>query len=192
MSLIIGLDVSTAVTGYTVLDQDGKLVELGYIDTTKEKATSLWTVADKIRHEISRLSVGRQYSHLYIEENLQTFRSGFSSAHTIATLAKINGIVSYMARLAFNIEPTYISSAVARRECGLKILKPKTPADKKNPRYVKQQVYEQMVLLHPVLVQQPWPITKPSKVNPQGRLQDCCYDMMDSFVIAVAGLKQHI
>ena len=38
---------------------------------------------------------------IFIEENLQAFRPGFSSAKTLLTLARFNGIVSYLSQLEF-------------------------------------------------------------------------------------------
>ena len=189
--LIIGLDVSTAVTGYAVLDaKSGQLVDLGYIDTRKTR--SLWLTGDEIRKKLTLLATAGSYTGVYVEESLQRFRSGFSSAHTLSTLAKINGLTSYMARDTFGIDPLYIGSIVARGACGIKVRRAATKAEKKDTRFVKQQVFDQMILLYPDLSKQSshvWPLTRPSKVNPSGRMQDCCYDMMDAYVIAMAGYK---
>ena len=35
--MILGLDISTSITGYTILDSSGNLVEYGSIDTRKHK-----------------------------------------------------------------------------------------------------------------------------------------------------------
>ena len=35
--MILGLDISTSITGYTLLNEDGELLECGHIDLRKEK-----------------------------------------------------------------------------------------------------------------------------------------------------------
>lgn len=185
--LILGLDISTAVTGIAVLRQDGSLLELDFVDTRSE--TDLWKCADAIRHRISKLALNRTYSHIFVEENLQGFRSGFSSAATISKLAKINGITTYMARTALNVEPTYIMASSARAKCGIKIIRASSPAEKKDPRWAKHQVWTHMTANHPDVAAYNWPKTKQTRKNPVGRLRDECYDMIDAYVVAMAGWK---
>lgn len=183
--LTIGFDISTSTTGITVLGPDGSLEDLLYVSTGD--CASLWDVADKVRHVISALNVGRKYEHIFVEEDLKKFQRGRSSAHTLAQLAKINAIVSYMTRTAFNVEPVHISAAEARAACGIRLVKAKTPEERKDALWTKRQVFTHMVQTRQDLASIMWPITKPSKKNPTGRLRTECYDMVDSYVIAVAG-----
>ena len=60
---------------------------------------------------------------MFIEENLQAFRPGLSSAKTLLTLARFNGIVGYLAQQEFFCEPIYINVNVARKSVGLKIIR---------------------------------------------------------------------
>lgn len=185
VDLILGLDVSTAVTGVAVLEPDGSLLELDFVDT--RKCDTLWDVADAVRHRISRLNLGRSYAHLFVEEDLKRFRRGLSSADTISALAKVNGIVSYLARTALAVEPVHIQATKARSECGVVVVKAKTQDEKDDPRWVKKQVFDQMLAQHPELRARQWQQTKPSRVNPAGRLRDECFDMVDAYVVARAG-----
>ncbi len=185
---ILGLDISTAVTGYAVLNGlTGDLIVLDHIDTRKEKV--FWKIADTICAKLTALTLQFNITHVYIEESLQRFRRGFSSAATIAILHKINGVTSYISYKAFGVEPMYIRALAARTACGVKVRRAVTKTEKKDTRFVKQQVFDQMMLqyadLHPLM----WPLTRPSKVNPQGRMQDSCFDRMDAYVIAMAGFK---
>ncbi len=183
----IGFDVSTRATGYAIIDSStGVLHELDYIDTAK--FTTLWQTADAIRHKISKLSVNRQFDNLYIEESLQKFARGKSQANTLAVLHKINAITSYMAHLAFNVEPRYISAGDARRGCGIK-LRRGTKIDKKDPRFTKQQVFDQSLVLFPELRPRSWPMTKITKRTLISKPKMCCYDMIDAYVIAQAGFR---
>lgn len=117
--MIIGFDVSTSCTGYCILDNGGNLLELGHV---KFKSVDFWKKADEIKSVIDRLSSAySDIDHIVIEESLQNFRAGFSSAKTITTLAKFNAIVSYLARDAWKRDIEYIASISARKLCGIKI-----------------------------------------------------------------------
>ena len=35
--MILGLDISTSITGYTILDDEGSVIEIGHIDLRKQK-----------------------------------------------------------------------------------------------------------------------------------------------------------
>ena len=58
---------------------------------------------------------------VYIEQSLQSFRSGFSSAQTLSLLSKINGIVSWLCYNLFYGEPNFLGATSARKECGIKV-----------------------------------------------------------------------
>jgi hypothetical protein len=185
--LTIGLDVSTSTTGIAVLSDDFRLVELSYVNT--QKCETLWEAADAVRHVISRLNLNRQYVRLCIEESLQSFRSGFSSASTLSTLSKFNGIVSYMARVAFGIDPTYIQASTARKLCNVKLVKATTQAERRDPLWTKRQVFAQMTAQHPELATFQFPMTRGTRRH-SSRIANQAYDMIDAYVIARAGLIQ--
>lgn len=193
MSYIVGLDVSTAVTGIALLDAaDGSLLALSCANTTK--CDDMWLTADLIQQKFDSLvSVhGVECVDVYVEEDLQRFRKGFSSAHTLSTLSKINGIVTYMARNTFKAAPHYIQSSAARKLCGVKIIKAVTKTEKKDPFWVKRQIFDHMTKNYSDLSTITWPLTKPSKTHPSGHIRNECYDMMDAYVIATAAYKSRI
>ena len=102
--MILGLDVSTSITGITILEKDGKLVYNDAWDTRKYK-----NFFQKVKHvednlkELKRIHPG--FDGIFIEESLQSFRSGFSSAKTLSTLARFNGVVSWLVFRIFVMEP---------------------------------------------------------------------------------------
>jgi len=168
MSHILGLDVSTSIIGYTVLDQDLNVVEMEHIDLRKIK--DLWDKADfarKTLHDVIEKYKDKIHN-VYIEESLQVFRSGFSSAHTLSTLSKFNGLVFYFVRECTNKKPQYISATSARKTCGIKI---------KKGEKAKLQTFDWVTKELNV----EWPLTK------KGNIQQYCYDRSDSYVIARAG-----
>ena len=119
--MILGLDISTSITGYTVLDYDGNILVCDHIDLRKEK-----DFFKKIEIVSSRLEVindAYEIEQVYVEQSLQSFRSGFSSAQTLSLLSKINGIVSWLCYNMFYGEPKYLAATSARKLCGVRIPK---------------------------------------------------------------------
>ena len=118
--MILGLDISTSITGYTLIDED-EIILNGAWDTRKykdffEKVVHVKAGLVKIREEY-----GKRITAVYIEQSLQTFRSGFSSAKTLSTLARFNGIVSWLVFDQYKIKPEYVAATSARKLCGIKV-----------------------------------------------------------------------
>jgi len=122
--MILGLDISTSITGYTLLDTDnGTIIECGHIDLRKEK--NFFKKASLVEEKLRELDKGsKAWIHeIYIEQSLQSFRSGFSSAHTLSLLSRFNGVVSWLCYEIFALEPHYLAASSARKLCGIKIPK---------------------------------------------------------------------
>ena len=103
-----------------------------------------------------------------IEQNLQAFRPGLSSASTINTLARFNGAISFICFDVLNVEPIFINAIKSRSSLGIKIdYKDKT-------RSTKDKIYEWVSKQ----IEFDWPKSR------TGSLKTCCYDMADSYVIA--------
>jgi len=176
----IGLDISTSIIGICLLDYKENLINLENINLKKIKCIfdkslevqkyfnelkSRYTISDKV--EIS------------IEEALQSFKRGLSSAKTLSKLTRFNGIVSYLAYTELSSKPLYISVNTARKNLQIKI-------DKSSDKTTKDQVFE-------------WVRGKenfewPEKVLKSGpnkglvKYDECCYDMSDAYVICKAYL----
>ena len=119
--MILGLDISTSITGYTVLDYEGNILACDHIDLRKEK-----DFFKKIQIVKSRLEVindDYDIEQVYVEQSLQSFRSGFSSAQTLSLLSKINGIISWLCYNMFYGEPKYLAATSARKLCGIRVPK---------------------------------------------------------------------
>lgn len=130
MSLVLGLDVSTSCTGICVIDSSitpddygSHIVYLDHVNLSKQK--SFWSKADIIEKVLGEIRCQKKISPkiFSLEEPLLGFSKGMSSATTITTLMRFNGIVSYIGRKIFEIDPTYISAASARKLCGVKLQK---------------------------------------------------------------------
>jgi Holliday junction resolvasome RuvABC endonuclease subunit len=171
--LLLALDISTSCTGYALFDEND-LVDIGYINLSKHKG--LYEKATYVKDRIFRMSNDYNIRKIVVEENLQAFRPGLSSAKTLMTLAQFNGVVRWICYDIFDIEPHAINVNSARKIVGLKI-------DRKNKeKSTKQQVLEWVANDKPVIK---WP-TKILKTGPRKGLevyQNYVYDMADAYVI---------
>ena len=120
--MILGLDISTSITGYTILDYEGNILLCDHVDLRKEK--NFFNKVQMINTILEELELTYNVEHVYIEQSLQSFRSGFSSAQTLSLLSKINGIVSWLCyNMFYSGEPKYLAATSARKLCGIKVPK---------------------------------------------------------------------
>ena len=126
--MILGLDVSTSIVGATVLTDYGEVVYCEAWDLrNKNHFPTLYEKAQRIKQLLEVLHEVKRYDieDVFIEQSLQAFRPGFSSAKTLLTLAKFNGIVSYICQKCYLKAPEYISASTARKAWGIKVEKGK-------------------------------------------------------------------
>tara|TARA_R110000796_G_scaffold165827_2_gene282692 strand:+ start:640 stop:1173 length:534 start_codon:yes stop_codon:yes gene_type:complete len=168
--MILGLDISTSITGATVLNKKGEIVLCESWDTRNKKYfPSLFDKGQFIKDKIYEIQNRYHIDAVYIEQSLQSFRSGFSSAKTLSTLSRFNGIVSWLCYSIFDLEPEYIAASSARKRCGIAISRG-TKAKETVIKYVIDNVPD-------VLIE----YTKHGNPKPN------CYDKADSWVVARAG-----
>tara|TARA_E500000305_G_C3932366_1_gene193399 strand:+ start:147 stop:689 length:543 start_codon:yes stop_codon:yes gene_type:complete len=180
--MILGLDISTSSTGWCLLDKGGNLYQMGFIDLKNKKG--MFQKAIAVKDEILNISRKGNIEGVFIEENLQSFRSGFSSAQTLSTLARFNGVVSYLCFDEFGFEPVFLNVNSSRKKIGIKVIREKVCGIS-----TKQQVLDWVSLSLPKNYK--WP-TKTLKSGPrkgQTILDSRSYDMADAYVIALAGSK---
>tara|TARA_R100000008_G_C3578573_1_gene166845 strand:+ start:627 stop:1145 length:519 start_codon:yes stop_codon:yes gene_type:complete len=163
--MFLGLDISTSITGATILGEDGKIVYNNSWDTRKFK--NFFEKAKFIEDQIKKLDY--PIKRIYIEQSLQSFRSGFSSAKTLSTLSRFNGVVSWLAYTILRVEPEYLAASSARKLCGIKI-----PKGQKAKQVVLNYVIDNVP---DVLIE----YTKHGNPRPD------CFDKADSWVVARAG-----
>lgn len=185
---ILALDISTSCTGYCILnpelDSETSLVDLGFIPLAKHK--SHFRKANVVLEQLQNMKSTYDIKEIAIEENLQSFRSGFSSAQTLSSLAKFNGIVAYLCEDIFGLEPKFYNVNAARKAVGLKII-----SKRKGGADTKVQVMEWAT---EELSGYQWP-TKTLRNGPRKGtvvLEPGCYDMADAYVIARASKLEHI
>jgi hypothetical protein len=178
---VIGLDVSTSCTGVSAMSLDGVV---RYITYHKPNGNSLVEKTKDfqafLENFLTENSLGTPKA-IFVEQNLQKFRRGFSSAQVINKLARYNGMVSYVVYERFGIIPIYVNVNEGRKSLGIKI-----------PRGsdTKELILAWCQNSQPHLS---WP-TKKLKSGPRKNLviiDPCCYDMADATITALAGLKLH-
>jgi Holliday junction resolvasome RuvABC endonuclease subunit len=182
--VVLGIDISTSITGFAIV-ADGQLVHYDSIDLRKFKDVFAKTVAIKEKildlYEVYQLNNGEDSNffgeskypieHIYIEQPFTFFNSGGSSAKTMATLQKFNGIVSWIVYEVFEIKPEYIGASAARKLAGIKV-----PRGQK----AKKVVLEHLLETEPAFNVE---YTRHGNPKPES------YDRADAIVVAHAGYK---
>ena len=173
--MILGLDISTSIVGATVLDDAGKVIYCEAWDLrNKNHFPTLYSKAQRGKQLLAIVHDAKKcrFKSIFIEQSLMAFRPGFSSAKTILTLAKFNGIVSYICKRDFGIEPEYIGASTARKANGIKVEKGKKA--------------KQVVLNFLLDNEEHFEVEYTKYGNPKPKY----YDMADSLIIARAGWKK--
>jgi len=168
--MILGLDISTSITGATVINGAGRVVYCKAWDTRKFK--NFFEKAEHIKNCLAELKGVLPISKVVIEQSLQMFRAGFSSAKTLTTLSRFNGAVSWMCYDLFGTIPEYVSAPSARKTCGLKIQ--------------RGQKAKEIVLQHVLDTVDGFEVQYTRSNNPKPG----SYDRADSYIIARTGYLQ--
>jgi hypothetical protein len=168
------------------LDENDELIGLDCIKLNISKLDNIYKKADFIFEMLptilSKFDLkATQIKDIFVEENAKRFSEGFSSADTILTLAKMNGIVSWMARKVFSgAEIVEVNVSSARAKAGIKIDR----TDK--TLSVKEKVFIANTKAHPEF---PWPkhLAKTGKHKDEVVFDVCARDMSDAYVIVKGG-----
>ncbi len=179
-NVIVGCDISTAVLGICFLDADtGSVLEKTHINLSK--IHGLIPKADQVQVFLSTLNKPEYtFKRIFVEENAKMFTPGFSSADTILTLAKFNGIVSYIAAKEFKVEIFDVNVRSARARLGIKIdYKDKTQT-------TKEKVFKKVRDLYPSMT---WPmhIAKAGKSKGLVVFDKEATDEADAFICCAGG-----
>ena len=170
-SKFLGLDISTSCTGVCILDQDNNLVVLDSIRL--DKCKDFFDKCATVKNYLDILNKLHNIQYIFIEQDLQAFRPGLSSAATINTLARFNGAVTFMAYQTFMTRPDLINVTKARSAVGIKI------NHKDKSKTTKEKIFDWVS----GEIDFDWPKKK------TGAVKTSCYDMSDAYVICSAGIN---
>ncbi len=170
--MILGLDISTSITGYTILDDNANILKCEAWDLRNKRLFSdLYEKVTLIKKELDEIRYHYKIEYIYIEEPFTFFKSGGSSAKTMARLQAFNGIVSWLCYDLFGLKPVHLSPAQARKLNGIKVS--------------RGQKAKQVVLDYLLENEESFSIEYTKKGNPK----PSSYDRADSLIIAKAGLQ---
>ena len=171
--MILGLDISTAITGISIIDREGEIIICeAWRFQNKKKFPDLYAKAAEVKENLLKVKMRYPIEAIYIEQSLWAFRSGQSSAKTILTLSKFNGIVAWLVYEIFDIKPEFLGATQARKLCGV-------PIKEKGGDLKK-------VVLNFILDTEPYFCYDKTKF---GNPVPGTYDRADSLIIAKAGAK---
>jgi hypothetical protein len=184
--LILGLDISTSITGFCLLTDDGEFICCDYADLRKEKSfyKKVRLVTAKAVWVQTQLGADPHFEQstpiqVFIEDKLSGFSGGKTMQQTLMKLATFHGAVRF--QMAEYIDrqrdPILIHPSTAKatmKRDGLFI--PKGANKKKiTLDFVRRVVPE-------------FPYVANRNDNPQ----PYCYDMADAYLIARAGYLKFI
>lgn len=180
--VIIGLDISTSCTGIAVIRCDtGELVFMSHENMASAvKFPTFWSKVNHMRKAFVDMNdPSWEIKGVAVEENMKRFAPGFSSADTILTLAKFNGILSYIMMLEYGVEPINVNVRSARSKLGIKI------DFKDKSKTTKQKVLDLVVAMHPEF---PWIYREVKGVKSMTKINE---DRCDAWIIAAAARIMH-
>ena len=180
--MLLALDISTSCTGWCIFDENDEngFRDIGFIDLRKHKG--MYEKAGKVKSELLNLLIKHSFTKVVVEENLQAFRPGLSSAKTLMTLAQFNGVVRWICHSDLDVSVESINVNKARKSVGLKI-------NRSSELKTKDQVLEWVDNQNN---SDDFKIVWPHKVLKSGpnkgktRLCNEAYDMADAYVIGKA------
>ena len=170
--MFLGLDISTSITGYTIIDKTGTVLECEHIDL--KTCDNLFEKATKVKKQLTKLFQQYPIESVSIEESLQMFAMGKSSSKVLSILSKFNGIVSWIIYENFCQNITYFPAVTARKMVGFNVIKGKKGKD----------VVMDFLLDAVRLNKAPWFVPQYGRT---GKLKPFCFDRADSWVISQAG-----
>jgi hypothetical protein len=182
--MYLGFDISTAIVGWSLVDQAGLLVKWGYIEfpkkTTKRPALTLFEKMEYFSKDIcDKLEDYRDQIDVWgVEQAVKKFQDGLSTAQTIYVCASFNFGVAYeIYQFLHRKEPIYIPVSTARKTVGLKIPRGLDKTARKG------EVVKWCKPRHPSIQ---WGLTR------NGTYKAWCFDVADSLVIAEAIRLKHV
>ena len=181
----LGLDISTSCTGYAIseIDSQGNTAKIVLGSIKLDQIDGLMMKADHVKSVLEDLKKTYVFDSVYVEENMQAFRPGASSAQTLVKLAKFNGIVCYICNQVLGRDPSGVNVNQARKTLGINLQREKSCGVS-----TKEQIFK-WASAHPLLADHKWPTKKISSGPRKGAevIETSAYDMSDAFVVVLSG-----
>jgi Holliday junction resolvasome RuvABC endonuclease subunit len=133
---VIGLDVSSSKIGIAVLDENKKILTSEVIKLKSDN--SLENRALMLENKLEKLKKHYFIDDVYVEEPFIAFGGGKTTAQTMATLQRFNGMCCYSVYRVFEKTPIMVPVRSARSKLGIKI--PKGTAQKDSKKFIIEYV----------------------------------------------------
>ncbi|MEO6303078.1 MAG: hypothetical protein ABIP51_07880 [Bacteroidia bacterium] len=178
---ILGIDLSTTVMGYCILDEKGEIELLNYYSF---KSKEMLEKADELKTVLNFIFSKYEISDFFIEERLQGFRAGGTNADAMFKTAALNFYCQVLIKER-NIPITALNVIKARNLVFPGFFKfARTVKGTKHKeiifKFVKEKLGETIF---------PTKVMKSGKNKGKTEFLEEAKDMSDSWVIASAGLK---
>ena len=118
--MILGLDVSTSRIGWAIINDKQELVDSNFFKTNKKHSLEERAVEVK-ENIIDPIIAIHDITEIRIEEPFMMFSGGKTTARTMSSLQRFNGMVSLIAHQALGCPPTLVGATTARSRCGIKV-----------------------------------------------------------------------
>lgn len=181
MKKILGVDLSTIVMGYTILNENSIIEEINYY-TFKSK--EMLEKGNELKIILTSLITKHSITHFFIEERLQGFRAGGTNAEAMGKTAALNFLAQFLINeykipvIALNVNSARASSF---------------PGFHKFARTIKGTKHKEIIFKF--VTEELGEVIFPKKIMKSGKNKgkemflEEAKDMADSYTIAKAGFK---
>ncbi len=170
----LGLDISTSVVGFCVMNDKLEIVEYGYCDISEIQ--DIYEKLSNVKEKICSLNDEYDLDGIFVENFLFRFAAGKSRIQTLIKLCEFNTLIKYEC-LLLGKKPVLLNVLHAR-----KIALGKSSSKEFNS--VKDFVISIINTIYPDIKWE-WVYKKRKK---ETVLDSRCYDIADSMVICRAGI----
>ena len=166
----LGLDISSSKIGIALLKDDKIVIS----EVVKFKPNQpLEERAIKFESRMREIEQHYVVYDLYVEQPAMMFRGGKTTAYTMATLQRFNGMCCYALRKVFDMTPVLVNPRSARSKLNIKT--PRGMANKEVKRFIIENVEKRF--------NGQFKYNMTHKGNPQPGTDD----RADAIVVALAG-----
>lgn len=175
ISYTYGFDISTSVIGWAIF-RNGSYFDSGYIKF--KQGQNLYEKADFFSSFVSEKFDSHPPSKVLVEQPKLGFST--STAKTLSTLQRFNGIASYVIYERSGVVPEMVDERNARKAAGLKIVR--FAKNDKNKIKDKHQVGNQVIRFD-------WFPKDRIQYKKTGKIKDEIYDETDAIILCLAKLS---
>lgn len=180
--MVLGLDISTAIIGITLLNNNSEIILIDHVVLNKVDSQEYCRKALKFKSYIQENIKPNEKIHVFIEEAGKKFKMGTSSADTIFTLARFNGIISFICFEIFGMQPIELEVKESRKGLGIVI-----PKFTKGVKYADKRKEIKKTIIEYCLSKYSIEELGFEKTR-NGGWNDWSGDRADSLVIALSGI----